>query len=522
MTIKGEMLIGGKALKGTGAAIYGYNPASGEKIQPAFASSSKADVEAACRLAHDAFDSYRNISLEQRAVFLETIADEILALGDSLVERVMAESGLPEGRVIGERGRTMGQFKLFAKVVREGDWAGARIDAALPERQPMPRADLRMRHIPLGPVAVFGASNFPLAYSVAGGDTASALAAGCPVIVKAHPAHPGTSELIGKAIMSAVKKCGMPDGVFSLIFDSGYELGIDLVANPHIKAVGFTGSRSGGLALMDVAAKRPEPIPVYAEMSSINPVFLLPNALKARADTLASGFVNSLALGSGQFCTNPGLVIGLAGDDLNRFIETASAALSGVPTQTMLTANIHKAYIKGVEDLSANDAVSDIAKGQSSSQPNQCQAQLYKTTAQDFLADARLSAEVFGSSSLVVECSSVEDFFMIAENLEGQLTATLQLDDPDMNLAKRLLPILERKAGRILCNGFPTGVEVCGAMVHGGPFPASSDSRTTSVGNVAILRFLRPVCYQDVPAALLPAEVDDENTLSINRIHSGA
>jgi len=365
MTIKGEMLIGGKALKGTGAAIYGYNPASGEKIQPAFASSSKADVEAACRLAHDAFDSYRNISLEQRAVFLETIADEILALGDSLVERVMAESGLPEGRVIGERGRTMGQFKLFAKVVREGDWAGARIDAALPERQPMPRADLRMRHIPLGPVAVFGASNFPLAYSVAGGDTASALAAGCPVIVKAHPAHPGTSELIGKAIMSAVKKCGMPDGVFSLIFDSGYELGIDLVANPHIKAVGFTGSRSGGLALMDVAAKRPEPIPVYAEMSSINPVFLLPNALKARADTLASGFVNSLALGSGQFCTNPGLVIGLAGDDLNRFIETASAALSGVPTQTMLTANIHKAYIKGVEDLSANDAVSDIAKGQS-------------------------------------------------------------------------------------------------------------------------------------------------------------
>jgi len=304
MKIQGEMLIGHKAVQGSGAVIYGYNPASDEDMQPGFASSSNADLEAACTLAHNAFDAYRNIPLEKRAVFLETIADEILALGDILVTRAMAESGLPEGRIRGERGRTIGQLKLFANVVRAGDWTGARIDPALPNREPMPRADLRMRHIPLGPAVIFGASNFPLAFSVAGGDTA------CPVIVKAHPAHPGTSELMGKAIISAAKTYDMPDGVFSLIFDSGYELGTELVAHPLIKAVGFTGSRSGGLALMKIAANRSEPIPVYAEMSSINPVFLLPSALKKNSSTIASGFAGSLAMGAGQFCTNPGLVVG--------------------------------------------------------------------------------------------------------------------------------------------------------------------------------------------------------------------
>ena len=491
-------------------------------MQPGFASSSNADLEAACTLAHNAFDAYRNIPLEKRAVFLETIANEILALGDILVTRAMDESGLPEGRIRGERGRTMGQFKLFANVVRRGDWVGARIDPALPNREPMPRADLRMRHIPLGPTAIFGASNFPLAFSVAGSDTASALAAGCPVIVKAHPAHPGTSELMGKAIISAAKTCDMPDGVFSLIFDSGYELGTELVAHPLIKAVGFTGSRSGGLALMKIAANRPEPIPVYAEMSSINPVFLLPSALKKNSSTIASGFAGSLAMGAGQFCTNPGLVVGLAGDDLNSFVEAARAAISELPTQVMLTEGIHAAYVKGVDSLAANDAVTQAAQGQSSTEPNRCQAKLFRTSAKQFLADESLSHEVFGSASLVVECGSVDELLAVTESLEGQLTATLQLDDGDTELAKSLLPILERKAGRILCNGYPTGVEVCDAMVHGGPFPATSDSRTTSVGSAAILRFLRPVCYQDMPAALLPAEIDDDNTLSLRRLHGGS
>ena len=522
MKILGEMLIGSKAVTGTGPVIHGYNPASGETLEPAFAAGTAADISKACELAYAAFDQYRNISLEKRAVFLETIADEILALGDALVTRAMAESGLPEGRIIGERGRTMGQLKRFANVVRAGDWVGARIDPALPDRTPMPRADLRMRHIPLGPTAIFGASNFPLAFSVAGGDTASALAAGCPVIVKAHPAHPGTSELIGKAIIRAAKKCAMPNGVFSLIFDNGYERGAELVAHPKIKAVGFTGSRAGGLALMKIAANRAEPIPVYAEMSSINPVFLLPRALKKNASAIASGFAGSLAMGAGQFCTNPGLVIGLAGEDLNRFIEAASAAISELPAQTMLTEGIHAAYVKGVEGFSANEAVAQTAKGQTSDAPTQCQATLFRTTAKEFLADDSLSAEVFGSTSLVVECGSVEELIAVAESLEGQLTATLQLDDNDAELAKRLLPILERKAGRILCNGFPTGVEVCDAMVHGGPFPATSDSRTTSVGSAAILRFLRPVCYQDMPSALLPDEIGDENTLSLRRMSNGS
>ena len=314
----------------------------------------------------------------------------------------------------------------------------------------------------------------------------------------------------------------MPNGVFSLIFDNGYERGAELVAHPKIKAVGFTGSRAGGLALMKIAANRAEPIPVYAEMSSINPVFLLPSALKKNASTIASGFSGSLAMGAGQFCTNPGLVIGLAGEDLNRFIEAASAAISELPVQTMLTAGIHIAYVQGTDGLAANPSVTEAAKGETSSKPNRCQARLFRTSAKQFLADESLSAEVFGSSSLVVECGSVDELIMVAESLEGQLTATLQLDDNDADLAKRLLPILERKAGRILCNGFPTGVEVCDAMVHGGPFPATSDSRTTSVGSAAILRFLRPVCYQDMPSALLPDEIGDENTLSLRRMSNGS
>lgn len=511
ISVKGEMLLGNRAVTGSGSPKYAQNPATGENMEPAFLAASKGDVQRACELAESAFDAYRNIRLEQRASFLEAIAEEILALGDALVQRAVAESGLPQMRIEGERSRTMGQLNLFASVVRSGFWQGVRIDPALPDRTPLPRPDLRLRHIPLGPVAVFGASNFPLAFSVAGGDTASALAAGCPVIVKAHPAHPGTSELVGKAIIAAANKCGMPEGTFSLIFGGSHELGADLVANTAVKAVGFTGSRAGGLALMDVAANRPVPIPVYAEMSSINPVFLLPNELAANASTLATGFVGSLTMGAGQFCTNPGLVIGLAGDDLTTFTDTVKAALAESPAQTMLTSNIHSAYNEGVSKLSASDAVVDVADGLASTEPNRCQARVFSTTAAQFLTDDELNDEVFGATALIVQCESSDELIAVAEHLEGQLTATMQLDDADVEIAGRLLPVLERKAGRILCNAYPTGVEVCHAMVHGGPFPATSDSRTTSVGSTAIQRFLRPVCYQDLPESLLPVELQVEH-----------
>ena len=522
MGINGEMLLGNRAVKGSDGEIYARNPATGEKMEPAFPGGTKDDVQLACELAESAFDEYRNIPLQQRATFLETIADEILALGDTLVQRAVAESGLPQMRIEGERGRTMGQLRLFAGVVRAGNWVDARIDPAMPDRAPLPRPDLRLRHIPLGPVAVFGASNFPLAFSVAGGDTASALAAGCPVVVKAHSAHPGTSELVAGAIIAAANKSGMPEGVFSLIFGCGNEIGAELVANPAIKAVGFTGSRAGGLALMRIAANRPEPIPVYAEMSSINPVFLLPGALKANASTLAAGFVGSLTMGAGQFCTNPGLVVGLVGDELTEFANKASAALSEAPAQTMLTANIHSAYTQGVDELSANDAVIEVAAGQGSTEPNRCQSKLFSTTAAQFLSDSSLGNEIFGSAALIIQCDSGDELIAVAEHLEGQLTATMQLNDDDTELAKRLLTVLERKAGRVLCNGYPTGVEVCHAMVHGGPFPATSDSRTTSVGSAAILRFLRPVSYQDLPASLLPVELQDENSLGLTRLYDGS
>jgi len=521
MTILGEMLIGSRAVKGTSAPIQAINPATNEKLEPVFGGGTQADVNAAAELAWQAFDSFRETDPETRAKFLETCADEILALGDELVQRAMAETGLPQARIEGERGRTMNQLRLFASVVRSGNYLDVRIDPAMPERQPLPRNDLRLRMIALGPVAVFGASNFPLAFSVAGGDTASALAAGCPVVVKAHSAHPGTSELVGRAIQAAVAKCQLPEGVFSLLFGSGREVGSELVKHPSIKAVGFTGSRAGGTALMELAANRPEPIPVYAEMSSINPVFLMPEALKARGDAIAKGFVGSLTMGAGQFCTNPGLVIAKAGAELDAFLDTAAAELSRVASQTMLTPGIFSAYCSGVDQLKGNAGVREVAVGQGSDAPNQCRAGLYVTSAEAFIADESLCDEIFGSTSLVIECQSVEEYAGVAEHLEGQLTATLQLDDADIEATRALLPVLERKAGRILCNGFPTGVEVCHAMVHGGPFPATSDSRTTSVGSAAINRFLRPVCYQDLPQALLPESLKDGNPLGIRRLVDG-
>jgi 2,5-dioxopentanoate dehydrogenase len=504
------MIIAGAMVSGTGDEVRGFNPATGELLEPAYRhGDAEVVVDAACAAAAAAFGPYRATTSEQRAAFLESVAANIEAIRDVLVPRAVAETGLPEGRISGEVGRTTGQLKMFAAVLREGSWNGARIDPAQPDRTPAPRADIRQREVPLGPVAVFGASNFPLAFSVAGGDTASALAAGCPVVVKAHDAHPGTSELVGRAVTKAVSDAGLPPGTFSLLFGSGRKLGTALVTDPRIKAVGFTGSRSGGTALVAAAAARPEPIPVYAEMSSINPVFLLENALSTRAAELGKAFAASLTMGSGQFCTNPGLVIAVDGPGLDAFVGAARDALAAAAPTPMLTPNIAQSYAEGVSELGA--AAELVARGQSSESTTACQAALFSTDAASFVSSEVLQAEVFGASSLVIRCADTDEVASVAGKLEGQLTATVHADDTDVAEAGRLLPVLELKAGRILFNGWPTGVEVGYAMVHGGPFPATSDSRTTSVGARAIERFLRPVAYQDVPKSLLPSAIADGN-----------
>ncbi len=520
ITLNGKLLIGASAHYGASAPFKAIDPATGLQLEPAFGTANLDDVERACALAQQAFDTYRDTTPEQRAAFLEQAAQNIVDLGPVLIERAMQESGLPQARLEGERGRTVGQLRLFAKVVRDGRWLGTALDSALPERTP-PRPDLRLRKIGLGPVVVFGASNFPLAFSVAGGDTASALAAGCPVVVKAHGAHPGTSELVGRAVQAAVASSGLPEGVFSMLHGDGRTIGLALVAHPAIKAVGFTGSRQGGMALVRAAAQRPEPIPVYAEMSSINPMFMLPDALKQGAGKIGSGFVDSLTLGSGQFCTNPGLVIALESEALDKFRAAATTALQGKTGATMLTPGIHAAFKHGVEKLGQEAGVTLLARGQTGGTACAGQAALFETDAANFLANPALEDEIFGAASLIVRCGDIGQFRQIAEHLDGQLTATMFLTESDRDSAQALLPVLERKAGRILINGFPTGVEVSHAMVHGGPFPATSDSRSTSVGAGAIDRFLRPVSYQDLPAYLLPAALKDENPLGLWRVRDG-
>lgn len=521
MQVTGQLLIGSQDVLSTGQPIRAFNPATGEHIEPIFRGGGIDEVARACALAEAATVAFRTTSLNVRAGFLETVAAEVEALGDALIERCMLETGLPRGRLEGERARTCGQLRLFASVVRLGEWLDVRIDPALPDRQPLPRSDLRLQNIAIGPVAVFGASNFPLAFSVAGGDTASAFAAGCPVIVKAHSSHPGTSELVGRAIQAAVSKCGLPEGVFSLLFGAGNELGQALVSDARIKAVGFTGSRSGGFALMKASQARPEPIPVYAEMSSINPIFLLPDALENRGKALAEGFVASLSMGAGQFCTNPGLVVSLRGTALDHFLDTVKEAAAKVAAQTMLSPGIHAACVDGMGALAAHPKVRQSGQGIVADGSCQCQTRVFVTAASDFLSDEVLRNEVFGAASLVVECDDWVEVTRVARSLEGQLTATLLMDESDMDDASQLLPILEEKAGRILVNGWPTGVEVSHAMVHGGPFPATSDSRTTSVGTAAIQRFLRPVCYQNFPQTLLPEPLRDDNPSSVSRLMDG-
>ncbi|MCV7422313.1 aldehyde dehydrogenase (NADP(+)) [Mycobacterium yunnanensis] len=503
------MIIAGDLVAGTGTEVRGFDPVAGHDLEPGYRYGDDRHVEQACAAAAAAFGEYRATTSERRAAFLERIADDLDAARDALVDRATAESGLPRARITGEVGRTTGQLRLFAAVLREGSWNGARIDPALPDREPLPRPDIRQRAVPLGPVAVFGASNFPLAFSVAGGDTASALAAGCPVVVKAHDAHPGTSELVGRVIADAVASSGMPAGTFSMLFGSGPGLGTALVTDPRIKAVGFTGSRTAGMALVAAAAARPEPIPVYAEMSSINPVFLLNGALASRATELGKAFVTSLTMGSGQFCTNPGLVVAVDGPNLDAFVAAAKDALGQAQATPMLTPTIAANYARGVATFDADADL--VVRGAPGDERTTCQAALFSTDAATFRGSAALQAEVFGASSIVVRCKDDAEMTSLVGDLEGQLTATLHVDDTDHDHAAELLELLELKAGRILFNGWPTGVEVCHAMVHGGPSPATSDSRTTSVGGRAIERFLRPVAYQNVPKSLLPSPIADGN-----------
>lgn len=520
MAIDGSMLIGGTWVRGGAGTVRAIDPATGAELAPSFGLASAQDVDRACELADEAFDEYRTRPLADRAAFLEAIAQSILDLGPVLIERAMQETGLPQARLEGERGRTVGQLRLFAKVVRDGHFLGATLDAALPERVPA-RPDLRLAKIGVGPVAVFGASNFPLAFSVGGGDTASSLAAGCPVVVKAHNAHLGTSELVARAIAAAVQACAMPAGVFSMVIGEGRSVGQQLVAHPAIKAVGFTGSRQGGMALVRVAGARPEPIPVYAEMSSVNPVFVLPHALAGDSAALAQGFVDSLTLGAGQFCTNPGLVLAVDGPDTDRFFAAAATALQAKGGATMLTPGIHEAYQGGLARLAGLEGVRQLATGTSGATACAATPALYSCDAATYMATPALEEEIFGPCSLLVRCRDEAEMLQLARRLEGQLTATVHAASGDHALAARLLPILERKAGRILFNGFPTGVEVAHAMVHGGPFPSTSDSRSTSVGAGAIERFLRPVSYQNLPAALLPAALADHNPLGLTRMLDG-
>jgi 2,5-dioxopentanoate dehydrogenase len=523
MTLQGLSLIAGAPGKTGGKTFRGENPATAEPLDPAFHEASLAEVDRALGAAADAFNVYREKSGAERATFLEAIATEIEALGDALLQRAHAETGLPLARLTGERARTCGQLRLFAQLVREGSWVDARIDPALPDRQPLPRADLRRMLRPLGPVVVFGSSNFPFAFSVAGGDTASALAAGCPVVVKAHRAHPGTSEMVGAAVTKAVAACGLPAGTFSLIHGGGASVGIAMVKHPATTAVGFTGSHTAGRALFDAAAARPHPIPVFAEMSSINPVFLLPGAVREKAAAIATGLLGSFTLGVGQFCTKPGLVFAERGAETDAFLQKLAEAVRAAPCGTMLTSGIREAFVENRGKITGVSGVQPLVAANASVEANKSQSQpsVATTTAKNFMTQPALSTEAFGPFTLVVLADSVAEMKACADALEGQLTATIHATTADYSTARELFAVLERKAGRVLLNGFPTGVEVCPAMQHGGPYPATTDARFTSVGTAAIFRFARPVCYQGLPDELLPDALKNANPLGVLRLVNG-
>ena len=521
MDLHGKNFIGGQ-LSANGATTFSaVNPATGETLNPLFHEATDSETDQALAVAARDFEDYRRLPPERIANFLDQIAEEILRLGDQLLDLANAETALPAQRLTGERGRTVNQFKMFASLVRDGSWLEACIDRAMPDRKPVPKPDLRRLLIPIGPVVVFGASNFPFAYSVAGGDTASALAAGNPVVIKAHPAHPGTSELVAQAIQSAVRATQMPAGVFSLVHGTSHQVGLRLVRHPAAKAVGFTGSLKAGRALFDAAAARPEPIPVYAEMGSTNPVFILPGALKQRGGAIAEGLVQSVTMGVGQFCTNPGLVFGLRDDNLGAFIEKAAQLASAASPGTMLYQGIWERFHQGVEQTRSIPGV--VVAGQSAvaGKAGQAPAIVFTTDAKTFLKHPALAEELFGPSTVIISSSSPGELERVAAGLPGQLTATIHGTEQDLAQHRKLISILEQKVGRLLFNGFPTGVEVCPSMHHGGPYPATTDAHFSSVGTAAIKRFVRPICFQNCPDAALPIELQNKNARNIWRLVDG-
>jgi 2,5-dioxopentanoate dehydrogenase len=522
MTLTGKNILGEKLSSESNITFQAINPALNTKLDTTFHEATGNEVDFAVKQASEAFQVYRDKSGKDKADFLESIAEEILATGDDLIKRCMEETGLPEARLVGERGRTVNQLKLFAQLVREGSWVDARVDTADPERKPLPKPDVRSMLRPIGPVGIFGASNFPLAFSVAGGDTASALAAGCTVVVKGHPAHPGTSELVALAIQRAVKKCDLPAGTFSLVQGRSTSVGLAIVQHPLITAIGFTGSYRGGKAIFDEANKRAVPIPVYAEMGSTNPVFILPGALKERKEKIATDLAASVTQGTGQFCTNPGLLFSQSSDDQKQFFSTLVNSIGTIEAGTMLTPEISAAYKNGIQQLTKHPEISTAATGKpSDGNGSKGQAYVLQSSVSSFIAHHDFEEEVFGPSTLAVTATTKAELLQAAKNLHGHLTATLHASDNDLKEYSELITILEQKVGRLILNGYPTGVEVTHAMVHGGPFPSTTDSRTTSVGTGAILRFARPVCYQNFPSLLLPSELQDENPLGIWRLMNG-
>ena len=519
MDLHGSNFLGRQPSAEGAETLAATNPNTGDALPTRYPLATEAEVGRAVTLADEAFPVLRALPAHARADFLERIAAEILALGDSLLEMAQEETGLPLARLTGERHRTVGQLQMFAEVIREGSWVEARIDRAQPDRMPAPRPDLRRMLIPLGPVGVFGASNFPFAFSVAGGDTASAFAAGCPVVVKAHPAHPGTSEMTARAVLAAAEATGMPDGVFSLLH--GREAtGLALVRHSRLQAVAFTGSRAAGLALFHAAADRPRPIPVYAEMSSVNPVFVLPGALRERGEQIATGLAASVTLGVGQFCTNPGLVFGIQGPALDRFTQTLVEKIAQTAPASMLHGGICRRYVQGTDRMLATPGVrlaGHTAAGINLT-PFQAGAAVFATDAATFACTPALAEEVFGPSTLLIAADTAAQLEDLARSLDGQLTATVLGTPDDLRVHRDLIATLETQVGRLLFNGFPTGVEVTPAMQHGGPFPATTDSRTTSVGTAAIARFTRPLCWQDAPPGLLPVELQDANARRLWRL----
>ena len=523
MPLTGQSFLGSQRGALGGAPIHAINPATGERLEPVYSSLSAAEADRAVQLAAQAFPIYAATSGKAKGAFLRRIAAGLDAIQQQLAERAHLETALPMPRLLGEVSRTSGQLRLFASVVEEGSWVEARIDPPLPERKPLPRPGLRSMLRPLGPVAVFGASNFPLAFSAAGGDTASALAAGCPVIVKAHSAHPGTSELVAAVIQQAVADEGLPEGVFSLIFGSGVEAGATLVRHPLVQAVTFTGSLGGGRALMDMAAARPRPIPCFTEMSSGNPVFILPGALKDGAETLAQGLFNSFTLGAGQFCTKPGIVLLPEQPETAGFLAKLTDLVAAAQPYTLLTPAIARDYVSASSHratqatLAAQATPAAQAPAAEAAPACPANAQLFSSTLEEFLSQPELSEEIFGPDTLLVRCDSPAEYLRAAHALDGHLTATLLGSEEDLAAHRELIAVLAEKAGRLIFNGFPTGVEVSHAMVHGGPYPATADARFTSVGTRSIYRFARPVCFQNFPDALVPAELQAANPLGILR-----